>query len=345
MKWLRGILGTKPNYVQPSGLDPQLQALVDEHLLPAFDRQLAFGEIVGDRAWQLDQDAGVLRLGDDMVLPAQVLGTVSEASGSWRWAWANDSVAEILTRRAREATAIGRERGIGVLTDADVDLGRIFDGHVLALVVAGMLGADAYYRCPYDGGEVFVLVELPPMGRDSAESVSSRAMSVVSQALLGVPVPIRQIAGTNYLRGLGLPVRETDGDVRVEDGSKARFRFDRQGRLTEIRGTRSDENLDAAGPVAAPPAPQGVPLDQWADNAKEAAEDSPSGHLSPRAGGRATLERIASRHCRDRRRGHDRDRNRHTRQLGDDERVRESCSTESEHETRLAALHTRGGPT
>jgi hypothetical protein len=57
---------------------------------------------------------------------------------------------------------------------------------------------------------------------------------------------------------------------------------------------------------------------------------------------RATLERIESRHCRDRRRGHDRDRNRHTRQLGGYERDRESCSTEPEHETRLAALYTRG---
>lgn len=273
MKWFRGILGTKPNDVQPLDLDPQLQALLDEHLLPAFDRQLAFGEIVGDRDWQLDQDAGVLRMGDDMVLPAQVLGTVSEASGSWRWAWANDSVAENLTRRAREASAIGRERGIGVLTDADVDLGRILDGHVLALVVADLLGVDAYYRCPYDGGEVFVLVELSLMGRERAESVSSRAMSVVSQALLGVPVPIRQTAVSNYLRGLGLPVRETDGDLRVVDGPQARFRFDRQGRLTEIQGTRSDEDLDPAGPVAAPPPPQGVPLDQWADKAVEAAED------------------------------------------------------------------------
>ncbi len=242
MKWLRGILGTKPDDLQPPGPDRQLQALLDEHLLRAFDRQLAFGEIVGDRDRQLDQDAGVLRLGDDMVLPVQVLGTVSEATGSWLWAWANDSVAENLTIKAREAAAIGRERGIAALTDAEVDLARILDGHVLALAVAGLLGADAYYRCPYDGGELFVLVELPPMRREIAEAVSSRAMSVVSQALVGIPVPIRQTAVTNYLRGLGLPVRETDGEVTVEDDSQARFVFDGQGRLTEIRGTRSQSS-------------------------------------------------------------------------------------------------------
>ena len=269
MRWLRGVLGGAASDGATRGLDPGLQTLLDDHLLPAFDRQLAFAAFAGDRDWDLDQDAGHLRLGDDLVLPAQILGTVSEATSTWRWSWANPSVDEALTLKAREALEIGRERGIGVLTAPDVDLARIGDGHVLALAVAGLLDADAYYRCPYDGGEAFVLVTLPQVREAMPEPAAVRAVSVISEALLGLPVPITKAAIAGYLRDLALPVSESSREVRIDDDSATRFRFDPAGRLTGIGATRIGDDA----PADVQPPPQGTSLDAWADPALESEPD------------------------------------------------------------------------
>ncbi len=238
MKRSRDVLSSRPG--TDLGVETSFQGLIDEHLLAAFDRQLGFADIVGERDWLLDQDAGTLTLGDDL-LPAQLLGTVSEESGTWLWAWANESISEALAERAREAARLGRARGVAVLSDPEVEISRIVDGHVLALVVAGMQEADAYHRCPYDGGAAFVLVELPGGPADSAEPPSERAASVVTAALAGLPVAITRKAIVSYLRGLGLPLIESADEVRVDDGSETRFGFDELGRSTEIKGRRRSQ--------------------------------------------------------------------------------------------------------
>src|SRR5919108_6022775 len=83
--------------------DADFLAFLAEHGLIAFDRQLRLAEVVGERDWQLDQDRGVLTFGDDISLDAQILGSASDRSGTWLWAWANPSIDDRLTREARRA--------------------------------------------------------------------------------------------------------------------------------------------------------------------------------------------------------------------------------------------------
>lgn len=122
MGWLRKLVGRgQPDKAQNRVRD-ELQALFDDHGLAAFERQLRFADLVGDRDWVLDQDLGQLRLGDDLASTAQIIGTTSTSSGTWRWSWANSSIDEALTQRARDVEAIGRERGVSMLKSPDLDL-------------------------------------------------------------------------------------------------------------------------------------------------------------------------------------------------------------------------------
>ncbi len=205
-------------------------------MLASYDRQLAFGDLVADLDWELDQNLGELRLGPDIALPAQLLGSLAYGS-TWRWAWANSSVDERLTAMAREAARVGQERGIAVLTEPDVDPARIGDPHLIGLAVAGLLGADAYYRCPYDGGEAIVLVEFPQIRQEPPKPIALRAMTVITAALHALPVPITKAAIANYLHQLGLPVVESADQIQIEGASPMSFRFDELGRLIEIKGS------------------------------------------------------------------------------------------------------------
>ena len=56
----------------------------------AFDRQLLFAELVADLPWAYDLQTGTLSFGDSYQWHAEILGTESEESGTWLWAWANE---------------------------------------------------------------------------------------------------------------------------------------------------------------------------------------------------------------------------------------------------------------
>ena len=143
---------------------------------------------------------------------------------------------EGLTRRARELQGIGQQRGIAAFTTAELDLGDIGDGHLLALVASGGLAADAYFRGAHDDGDVYVLVDAPQT-RTASEHAEPQAIATILQAQLGLPVPISREAVSAYLRALGLPIRVSGGQVVIESESATSFRFDRHGRLTGILQT------------------------------------------------------------------------------------------------------------
>lgn len=65
----------------PIGPDGDFLELLHEVALAAYERQLAFTQVVGDRDWLLDQQGAILVLGNDLVLPAQVIGTESSVAG------------------------------------------------------------------------------------------------------------------------------------------------------------------------------------------------------------------------------------------------------------------------
>lgn len=227
--WLRG--RRQQPLVDP---DPVFLAFLGEGGLSAWDRQLAFADIVGDRDWLLDQDARVLQLGEDLWLPASLLGTVSDSAGTWLWAWANPSIEPEMRVDAERARAIGASRDLDLLEEAEVDLARIIDGHLLALAVSGVLDADAYYQCPYDGGTAYVTVKLSRV-RGPHPSPGRRVGEVVRRALVDMPYLISRPSIESYISAIGATASTDGATIVVEDGPT--LAFDEGGRLTELRET------------------------------------------------------------------------------------------------------------
>jgi hypothetical protein len=228
-RWFRG--GPKD---PPPDPDPSLIALLADGGLAAYDRQLAFASIVGDRDWLLDQETKVLQLGDDLWLPASDLGSVAESAGTWLWAWANESVAPDMRTDAERARQIGSDRGLDLLTTPEVDVARIIDGHLLALAISGLLDADAYYRCPYRRGAAYVTVKLSSV-RAAPDRVGRHLGELVRQALVDLPYVVSRASIESYVGKLEVPASINGDRIVVEDGPT--FTFDDHGFLTVLDET------------------------------------------------------------------------------------------------------------
>src|SRR4051812_15603287 len=65
------------------------QQLVERYGGIAIDKQFDFADLIGDNNWNVDMKQGSISFGENLTFPMQVLGTISHASQSWLWAWAN----------------------------------------------------------------------------------------------------------------------------------------------------------------------------------------------------------------------------------------------------------------
>ncbi|BBH69473.1 hypothetical protein ACTI_61580 [Actinoplanes sp. OR16] len=211
--------------------------LFAQHAATAYARQLALADLIGDRDWQLDLNAGVATFGDDLRFPIQLLGTESHIDGSWLWAWANtgSNLPPQLLHLSEWLRAVGEERSVAELTEPGFPLSRA-DGARLALIASGLTDR-CYYRGPYDGGAVFFhLGDLP------AEIVApvspERAFLVVPQ-VIGVFELDHRLTLLSFLHQQGWSIADNTPSLvvgRHSSGSEMRVAFDDQNRMTRVSG-------------------------------------------------------------------------------------------------------------
>src|SRR5689334_8151902 len=127
-------------------MQPELEYLFVHSVAAAFDKQLYLADIIGDLDWHFDLASGRLAFGQHLHWQTQLLGTESEDTGTWLWAWANPTsdMPEPLLTMARRLRGIGAENHIVEFTEAQSSLDDI-DGHTLALVASVVCEADAYF--------------------------------------------------------------------------------------------------------------------------------------------------------------------------------------------------------
>jgi len=229
--------GNQQGNQQQQAMHPALAALFERHVAGSFDKQLFLAELIGDGAWQFDLPRGLLQFGDRPAWRAQVLGTVSQRTGNWRWGWADDPgvVPPDLVKVATAFHRLGEARQVPELLNAELPRGE-WIGTRLALTASGVFNARAFYRAPYEGGAAFLLVAGPTFPPNDVFP-PARILSVFPQAVARFPVNARR-ALAGYAHYYGLAADPDEADVVVRQGGKAVLRatFDAQDRLTGLRG-------------------------------------------------------------------------------------------------------------
>ena len=218
-----------------------------QHTVFAFDRQLLLAELLGDLDWSYDRESAVLSFGTKFRFAAEILGTESEEGQTWLWAWANDA-SNIPTAQqgaALKLKAISEAQGIAELTEPALPL-ECIDGHALASIAVGEGLGKAYYRGPYPGGAVFLLITDTAL-QWQVEQPLLRILSVFPQALSEIELPDHRQAFLDYVRHYNLqPQMDGPSLVLRHAGECLHAMFDAHGRLIELRGALGTETPHAA---------------------------------------------------------------------------------------------------
>lgn len=224
-----------------------------DHAASSFARQIALGDVIGERPWGIDMQKGLLRFGDDLEYPVQLLGTHAFEPRTWLWVWANtqSNLPPQLTEAASRIRQLGEAQTVETFTQPSLQLGDITD-HMIAMTCSGLEGGRCYYRAPYEGGALFVLLDdVPPevLAPVSLPRVNTVLMEVISQ----FDVDNRRMV-TSFLRQQGLHAASNGaGGIRAERAGEGHIEisFDELGRISNVAAT--------LGPAASAPRTQAAP--------------------------------------------------------------------------------------
>ena len=226
-------------------MSPEFESLYLRHVITAYEKQLKLADVIGGRSWSFSMDDGVLTFEEEgeqsagsapIMFAVQLLGTAADQQGTWLWSWANTAsgIPDALTqaaRRLQEARSVPE----WVVPRFAIDLARA-DEHRVSMTAAGVLGADAYYRGPYNGGAAFFLLNDKRLHLSDPEG--PRIVRTVMEAISNLSIPDHRAAIWAYLTERGLQAR-ADGDraiVATLNGRELRAEFDAQNRVIDLRG-------------------------------------------------------------------------------------------------------------
>ncbi len=213
-----------------------IQDLLELSAAASLEKQFALGELIGDASWAADLDQGTIAFGDKYQFPIQVLGTESEQSATWLWAWANtaSNIPASLLRCANNLMALGTREAIPELTTPTLSLRQI-DGHRLALIASHLCRAACYYRGPYDGGAVFLLIPEASQVTAKLPTTPLQVIQTFTQLIQAMPLNHRRTL-ESYLKYKGYSCKATPSGLEATNIERQNIyaTFDSADRLTGL---------------------------------------------------------------------------------------------------------------
>ena len=205
--------------------------------LAALEKQDGLIRRLGEHIANLDLDTGMARFNAESAFPFQLLGTESDNSLTWLWAWADEQpeVSEELLRSARELKAWGAREGVTEFTVPSLDLNRA-DGTMLSLIASGVSSASGYYRDYYDGGTLFIL--LFGADGDSRPEFDRAGLIRAMRDLVSRYDFVHRKALLSYFKMKSLPFSDSGDAVNAElaGGDRLVALFDDAGQVMTING-------------------------------------------------------------------------------------------------------------
>jgi len=210
---------------------------LEQYALTALEKQDKLSLMIGEHSYALDLDAGKIRFNESIEFPVQILGTESDNTLSWLWAWADEQteVPTELLSASLQAKKWGEQKNIPEFIIPSVDLNRA-DGHVLAMIATEICHASCYYRDVYEGGAAFVLVFDKRIDEQAPFDLSRLSRSYLN-LLSRYELNHRNVL-VSYLRAKGLSPAEKGNVITavMKTGELLSAEFYTAGRLLSLNG-------------------------------------------------------------------------------------------------------------
>jgi hypothetical protein len=213
-----------------------LMSYLEQYALISLEKQDKLQALIGDALHDLDLEAGIIRF-NDIEFPLQVIGTESDNTLTWLWAWADEQteIPASLMQSAIQLRTWGDVLGIPEFTTPSVDV-NIVDGQAIALIAAEVCKSSSYYADHYEGGAAYLLVsdkgidQHPPFDR---QRLLHRMSDLFSQYELN-----HRNTLLSYLQKKDLfPVSERNMiSCELESGERLNAEFDDAGQLLMVNG-------------------------------------------------------------------------------------------------------------
>jgi hypothetical protein len=211
---------------------------IEQYALTSLEKQDKLALFLGDHTYVLDLDSGKIRFNNDLEFSFQVLGTESDNTLIWLWAWADEQTDEVpadLLQASRELRGWGLREGVQEFTRPSVDLDRA-DGHVISLIASGICQASCYHRDPYEGGSAFFLIYdklIDAQPFFDLSRLSHRFLDLISRYDIN-----HRNTLLSYLRIRGLSLEEKGFTItsELDSGERLSAEFDDAGHLTLLNG-------------------------------------------------------------------------------------------------------------
>lgn len=196
------------------------QSLLTQHVTYAFDRQLLFASIVGDRFYRFDFESDELSFGDLRNLQFEILGTESERDKNWCWAWIQPdfNVPYEYTRASRELKAMGQTHGIQSFVEPSISL-KIANGDTFAIIAVGEGYGNAFFRSRSKIGTTYLLITDDRLDVDVEDPIH-RVVSVFPKAIDAICVSDHRQALRGHLQNYGIDAVERGRKLVVNYGGE-----------------------------------------------------------------------------------------------------------------------------
>ncbi len=201
------------------------------------EKQDKLSRIIGENMHELDLDAGLIRFSRDLAFPFQVLGTESDNTLTWLWAWAEEhtEIPENLVQTSLQLRDWGVGEGIREFTIPSLDLDHA-DGNSLAMVSTQIAMANSYFRDSYEGGAAYLLIFDKSIENEPSfdrASLFSHLTSLLSRYELN-----QRNVLLSYLerKGLSPVAKDVVTTCELESGERVIAEFDDTGKLRVWNG-------------------------------------------------------------------------------------------------------------
>jgi hypothetical protein len=212
------------------------QELIERYGGIALDKQLDFGEVIGNNNWNVDMAQGTISFGQNLTFPMQVLGTISHSSQTWLWAWANtkSGLSESVIQQSLQLKKYGEDNAIDLLRNDTFDFSKD-ELHLVGSIASGMFNSSGYYIADYGQGAMVVTIKSSIV--DKARTDSHHRMLTVFPQLISQFDMNHKNALKSYLTAKGYSVSETEGTLTgTKNGNTIAGQFDDLSRLTNLNG-------------------------------------------------------------------------------------------------------------
>lgn len=227
-----------------------LDTLILKHGAQAFEKQVHFADIIGEAmpAWTIDIPSGKLNVGEASFL-AQLLGTESDATETWLWAWSNEqsNLPESVLEIAHQMKAYGEEHQIPELTKGDtIPVDDRVSGHRFGLLACALFDGNAYFRAPYEGGALYLAIRDDNFPPDERPAIM-RVMASFPQFIQNMRIFDHKTALKSYAEyhNLKTSLTREEGIVTLtakqDGGASFTATFDARDRITQLQSTLKED--------------------------------------------------------------------------------------------------------